>query len=123
MTVMLRRREFRWLRTNNDDKASGICRRSSAAGPPAVLALPLASDRRGTARPFLHARLDPGRPKVVVVHVLERHGHHFGQAVDGDVAEELQAEAGRQILTLLLATAFLEHRPRPEGVVEPPRRV
>ena len=34
-------------------------------------------------------------------------------AVDSDVAEELQAEAGREILALLRAAAFLKHRRGP----------
>src|SRR5262245_20837904 len=67
-------------------------------------------------------RLDLLRPQHAVVDVLERHRHHLGLAVDGDMAEELQPEARREVVLLALAAAHLEYGARAEGVVEPPRR-
>src|SRR5262249_48918369 len=41
--------------------------------------------------PSTKRRVELDRPQRVVAHVLQRHGHHFGCAVDRDVTEELQA--------------------------------
>ena len=45
--------------------------------------------------PFLHPRLDLGRPEIVIANVLERDGHDLARSVDRHMAEELQPEAGR----------------------------
>src|SRR5258705_6182091 len=74
--------------------------------------------------PCVSFGLEVDRPQRGVADVLERHGHHLARAVDRDVAEELQPEAGRQILAALPARRFLERDARPERVVErarPPR--
>src|SRR5258706_1795189 len=74
--------------------------------------------------PCVSFGLEVDRPQRGVAHVLERHGHHLARAVDRDVAEELQPEAGRQILAELPARRLLEFDARPERVVElarPPR--
>src|SRR6516165_6450325 len=48
-------------------------------------------------------RFEPGRPQGIIVDIPERDRHYLARAVDGDMAEELQPEARRQILSLLLA--------------------
>ena len=58
--------------------------------------------RHDPAGPRIRTGLDIDRPEVAVVDVLQRHGHHFGLAVDVDTAEKLQAETGREILALAL---------------------
>src|SRR5215831_10922694 len=71
-----------------------------------------------SARPFLHSRLDLGRPEIVVRDVLERDGHHLARSVDRHMAEELQPEAGRQVVALRAAAPLLENCARTERVVE-----
>src|SRR5215475_9376076 len=66
-------------------------------------------------------RLQPNRPQVSVADVLQRHRHDLARAVDGDVAEELQAETGREIFALRAAAAVLIAGLRAERVVERPR--
>src|SRR5262249_31553377 len=58
------------------------------------------------------------RPERCVVPVAQRDGHAFGHAIDGDVAEELQVEGGRQVLTLLLGGRLQVHQLRAESAVE-----
>src|SRR3981081_4458290 len=58
------------------------------------------------------------RPQRDVADVLERHGHHLARAVDRDMAEELQPEAGRQILATLPARGVLERDARRERVFQ-----
>src|SRR3954451_15654625 len=81
-----------------------------------------AADRRGPARPQLRPGLDPGRPEIVVIDVLQGDRHHLGHAVDGDMAKELQAKAGCEVLTLFLAAALVIDSAWSEGVVELLRR-
>src|SRR5262249_23793435 len=69
-------------------------------------------------RPFFHPWLDLGRPEIVVADVLERDGHDLARSVDRHMAEELQPEAGRQVVALCAAAPLLEDRARTEGVVE-----
>src|SRR5262245_29416130 len=76
-----------------------------------------ASHRR-PASPAQQLRLDPHRPQIAVVHVLQRHRHYLGRAVDFNVAEELEPEAWRKILALLCAASVLVHHLRPERVVD-----
>jgi hypothetical protein len=54
----------------------------------------------------------------VVIDVLQRHGHGFRGAIDRNVAEELKAERGRQILALLLGRRLDEGELRSERAVE-----
>jgi len=42
----------------------------------------------------------------VVVDVLERDGHDLGDAVDRHVAEELQPEAGREVVALAVSNGI-----------------
>src|SRR6516165_5474204 len=74
--------------------------------PPGLASLDHPPLRRGMSW-FLsrstELRREPGRPQGVVVDIPQRDGHHLAGAVDRDMAEELQAEARRQILSLLLA--------------------
>src|SRR5215467_7086026 len=79
---------------------------------------PSASHRRNAARPFFHPRLELGRPEIVVGDVLERDGHDLARSVDRHMAEELQPEAGRQVVALCAAAPLLEDRARTERVVE-----
>src|SRR4029450_11561187 len=74
--------------------------------------------RRNAARPFLHPRLDLGRPELAVGDILERDGHDLARPVDRHMAEELQPEAGRQVGALSAAECRLENPARTEGVVE-----
>src|SRR6195256_3963239 len=78
----------------------------------------LAAHSRRTTRPFLHPRLDLGRPQRVIVDVLERDGHDLSGAIDRHMAEELQPEARRQVVALAVAASLLENGLRAEGVVE-----
>src|SRR5215831_3778909 len=73
------------------------------------------------ARPMVPLRLDRDRPEVAVGDVFEGDRHHLARAVDRHMSEELQPEAGREIVALVRAAAFLEHRARPKRVVERPR--
>ena len=45
--------------------------------------------RHDLARPRIRTGFDIGLPEVAVVDVFQRHGHHFGLAVDIDAAEKL----------------------------------
>ena len=78
----------------------------------------LASDEWRATRPFFHPWLDPGGPEVLVIDVLEGDRHHSARAVDRHLAEELQPEAGRQVVALRAAAPLLEDRARTERVVE-----
>src|SRR5215813_12707577 len=57
------------------------------------------------------------RPQRGIADVLERHGHHLAGAVDRHVAEELQAEARRQV-GLVGWRRLLKLHLRAERVVE-----
>src|SRR5262245_65495096 len=60
-------------------------------------------------------RLQRRRPQRAIIPILERHGHDLGRAIDRDMAEKLQAVAGR----MDGRTRRLHvHELRPEGVVE-----
>ncbi len=63
-------------------------------------------------------RLERGRPQRVVGDIAQGHRHHLGGAVDGDVAEELQPIAGRQVLPLRLGRRFDVDLLRAERLVE-----
>src|SRR5262249_7486927 len=78
----------------------------------------LAARGRRTTRPAVHPRRDPRRPEGLVLHVLERDGHHLACASDLHLAEELQPETGRKVIALFAAASFLEHRARAKSVVE-----
>ena len=45
----------------------------------------------------------------MVVDVLERDGHDLGGTIDRHVTEELQPEAGRQVVALTVAASLLEN--------------
>src|SRR5499427_3137199 len=75
---------------------------------------PSASHRRNAARPFLHPRLDLGRPEIVVGDILERDGHDLACPVDRHMAEELQPEAGREVVALRAAAPLLNTARRPK---------
>src|SRR5262249_9525749 len=63
-------------------------------------------------------RFEPRRPKGAILDILERHGHHFGGAIDRDVTEELQSLARCNVLALLLAGRLHVTQLRAERVVE-----
>src|SRR5215472_15414188 len=63
-------------------------------------------------------RVERFRPKSAVVDILEGHRHLLAGAIDGDVSEELQPFARRQVLALLLARRLHENKLRAEGLVE-----
>jgi hypothetical protein len=88
---------------------------------PAIHRRSNASRMRRPTRPFLHPRLDLDRPELAVLDVLERDGHDLGLTVDRYVAEELQTEAGREIIALIFVAPLLEDGARPKSVVEPLR--
>src|SRR5262249_57960128 len=69
------------------------------------------------AVPICQVEID-GASEVLVLHVLERDGHHLACAIDLHLAEELQPETGRKVIALFAAASFLEHRARAKSVVE-----
>ena len=62
--------------------------------------------------------LERGRPERAIFQVLERHGHHPAAPIDRNVAEELQAEARREIVAQFVARCFLKNDRRTERAIE-----
>src|SRR5271166_5490696 len=62
--------------------------------------------------------LEVRRPQGVVVDILKGDGHHLGGPVDGDMAEELQPEARRQVEPLLPGRGLHIDELRAERAVE-----
>src|SRR5260370_17238522 len=100
-----------------------VCPRSAGQSNAAYIKMLRGSGmlRQYARRPRVRPRFDVDRPEVAVIDVLQRHRHDAGLAVDIDAAEELQAEARREIFALLRAASLLEHRRWSERVVELPR--
>src|SRR5262245_39094653 len=69
--------------------------------------------------PALGLRRKIDQPEAPVGDVLEGHRHDPGRSVDRHLTEELQPEAGREIVALLCTAAIGVDRARTERVVEP----